>query len=202
MGRHFLEICSSTQRSLLAGDSRLGGAAPSLPNAPPIFFCRHLDLSRRSRPGGSATQLESAGPGNCLPPHRPTVPRNLLRLVSRQRNYKGRFGSQPLHQRGQSHHRFHPLGARPRTPRGRRHAERKGQALPLRPVARRSRRVDTRVSSGRGYEECWRPGARARPAAQQRRIRLHDPRSHRGRYPADKRIPRRSRQPSRFRQLR
>ena len=57
------------------------------------------------------------------------------------------------------------------------------------------------IADGRSEAESGDPGDRARAAAEQRRVRLHDPRPDRRRHPADAGVPRRSRQRGRLRQL-
>ena len=67
--------------------------------------------------------------------------------------------------------------------------------------AGRGRRLDSRPARPGSAAQRRRPGDGAGPPAEQRRVRLHDPRPDRRRHPADARVPGRSRQRGRFRQL-
>ena len=68
--------------------------------------------------------------------------------------------------------------------------------------AERGDRMDRGDAQERSAEARGRPRRGARPAAEQRRVQLHDPRSDRRRHPAGARVPRRPGQPGRLRQLR
>ena len=131
---------------------------------------------------------------------RPFLETHCLRLP-RQGQAQGRPGPERLHDRRVGGEGPPALGAGPGAARGRLDAPGEGEAAADGRGPRGGDRLDRRGPQARGDAERGRPGPGPRAAAEQRRIRQHDPRPD-GRGPAaDEGVPRRPGQRGGLRQL-